>query len=174
MLPRDLQFELKPRRSLRWLRPAVAAACLLVAGVSALLLVPRQRELDRLRDELVRATQLLAAAQQPVPASAPVPAWQAAAEQDGRLFALQLEARLLEIERCTETRATVSRIVHDETSGTTTLELRTADAGELSPMLACFNSSGDRAHPWRLSNVEAIPGTAGATAAGQRATFARR
>jgi hypothetical protein len=158
MLSPDLRFELKPRRPLPWLRPGLVLACLLIVAALLVWLVPRQRQLDHLRDELEQATQQLAASRQPVPASEPAPAWQANAEQDGRLFALQLEPRLLEVERCTGPKATVSRIVHDELSGTTTLELNITDAAELSPMLECFNTSEDKAHPWRLSNVEAAPG----------------
>ena len=174
MLPPDLQFELKPRRSLPWLKPAVGAACLLIVGFCALLLVPRQRELARLRNELELATQRLEAARQPVPASAPAPAWQATAEQDGRLFALHLESRLLEIERCTDARATVSRIVHDEVSGNTTLELNLADVADLPPMLECFRTSDERAHQWRLSHVEAMPTPSGTSSAAQRVVLKRQ
>lgn len=161
MLPPDLQFELKPRRPLPWLKPAVVATCLLVVAGALTWLGLRQRELDRLRNELEQATQQLAAANQPMPASGPAPAWQANAEQDGRLFALQLDSRLLEVERCTESRATLSRIVHDESSGTTTLELSIAGLGELSPMLECFKTSDDEAHQWRLTHVEAVPAATG-------------
>lgn len=173
MLPRDLQFELKPRRALPWLRPGLVLACLLIAAALLAWLVPRQQKLDRLREELDQATRQLAEARQPAPASGPAPAWQANADQDGRLFALQLEPRLLEIERCTGPKATVSRIVHDEPSGTTTLELSIADAAELAPMLECFNTSDDQTHRWRLSNVEATPAAPGMLAAGQRVVLKR-
>lgn len=173
MLPRDLQFELKPRRALRWLRPAAAASCLLIAAALIAWLLPRQHELDRLRGELDQTTRQLAEARMPV-ASGPALAWQANADQDRRLFALQLEPRLLEIERCTGPKATVSRISHDEMSGSTTLELSLADAAELSPMLECFNTSDDKAHRWLLSTVEALPATAGQPTTGQRATLTRR
>jgi len=173
MLPRDLQFELKPRRVLPWLRPGLVTACLLIAAALLTWLVPRQQKLDRLRGELDQATRQLAEAQQPVPASGPVPAWQVNAEQDGRLFALQLEPRLLEIERCTGPKATVSRIVHDELSRATTLELTLTDVAELSAMLECFNTSDDKTHPWRLSNVEATPGAPGTPSAGQRVILKR-
>jgi hypothetical protein len=173
MLPRDLQFDLKPRQPLPWLKPAVVGACLIVAGALLAWLVPRQRELDQLRNELEQATQQLAASRQPLPVSGPAPAWQANAEQDGRLFALQLEPRLLEIERCTGTKATVSRIVHDELTGTTTLELSLVEATELSSMLECFNTSGDKTHAWRLSYVEATSTAPGVPASGQRVILKR-
>lgn len=173
MLPRDLQFELKPRRALPWLRPGLVVACLLAAAALLAWLVPRQQKLDRLRGELDQATRQLADARQPAPASGPVPAWQANADQDGRLFALELEPRLLEVERCTGPKATVLRIVHDELSGTTTLELSLADVAELSSMLECFNTSDDKTHPWRLSNVEATPAAVGPPAAGQRVILKR-
>jgi len=174
MLPRDLQFELTPRRTLPWLKPAVAVFCLLIAAALIAWLLPRQREIDRLRGDLERVTQQLAQARMPAPVSGPALAWQANADQDGRLFALQLEPRLLEIERCTGPKATVSRISHDETSGTTTLELSLADAAALSPMLECFNTSDDKAHRWLLSTVEALPVTAGQPTTGQRVTLMRR
>jgi hypothetical protein len=173
MLPRDLQFELKPRRPLPWLKPGLVVASMLIAAALLAWLVPRQQRLDRLRDELDQANRQLAELRQPVPASGPTPAWQANADQDGRLFALQLEPRLLEIERCTGPKATVARIVHDELSGTTTLELSLVDAAELSTMLECFNTSDDKTHPWRLSNVEATPGAPGTPAAGQRVILKR-
>lgn len=161
MLPRDLQFELKPRRALPWLKSAVVAACLLVAGALLVWLVPRQRELERLRNELDQVSRQSAATRQPMQASGPVPAWQTNAEQDGKLFALTADARLLEIEHCTGPKATVSRIQHDETSDTTTLELSLTDVAELSSMLECFETSNDKAHPWRLSSVEAMPTATG-------------
>ena len=161
MLPRELQFELKPRRPLPWLKPAVTVSCLLIAAALIAWLLPRQRELDRLRGELDHTTRQLTEARMPATASGSAPAWLANAEQDGRLFALQLDARLLEIERCTESRATVSRVVHDELSGTTTLELSIAGAGDLAPMLECFRTSDDKVHPWRLTHVEAMPAAPG-------------
>lgn len=174
MLPRELQFELKPRRPLPWLRAALLLACLLVCAALVAWLVPRQQKLDRLREELDLATRQLAESQRPAPASGPAPAWQANAEQDGRLFALQLEPRLLEIERCTGPKATVSRIVHDEQAAVTTLDLVIADSAELSSMLECLNTSDDKAHPWRLSHVEAMPAAAqGSPGATQRVRLKR-
>lgn len=173
MLPHDLQFELKPRRAVPWLKPGVLGICVLVAAALLAWLVPRQQKLDRLRDELDEATRALTEMRQPAPASGPAPAWQANADQDGKLFALQLEPRLLEIERCTGPKATVTRIVHDELSGTTTLELSLLEAAELSSMLECFNTSGDKTHAWRLSNVEATPSAPGTPAAGQRVILKR-
>lgn len=173
MLPRDLQFELKPRRAVPWLKPAVASACLLLSGALLMWLLPRQRELDRMRGELDQATRHLTEIRQPVPAAGPAPVWQASADQDGRLFALQLEPRLLEVERCTGPKTTVSRIAHDEQSGTTTLELILADTAELASMFECFNTADDKAHPWRLANVEATPSVPNAPATAQRVTLKR-
>ena len=152
MLPRDLQFELKPRRALPWLKPVVAVTCLLLAGVLLTWLVPRH-ELDRLRDELDQLSRQSLAARQPAPASGPAPAWQTNAEQDGKLFALTADARLLEVERCTDSTIRVRRLQLDEATGDTSVEIEAEGRTRLDALVECL--TGPQAtRRWRIASVE--------------------
>jgi hypothetical protein len=127
---------------------------------------PRHAEMARLHADIEAA-----AAQAPPAASAPARAtpWQAAADQDGALFELPLEPRLLEIERCTDGKTVVTRIVHDATARTTSLELTTADSDAVRGLLECLNQSVQGKPAWRLLSVEAqAAGSANGTTVGQR------
>lgn len=153
MLPRELQFELKPRRELPWLKPAMVATCLLLAATPLMWLVPRQRELDRLRDELDQVSRQSAASRQPAPASGPAPAWQTTAEQDGKLFALTADARLLEIERCTDSTIRVRRLQLDEATGDASVDIDVDGRSRLDALVECL--TGPQAtRRWRIASVE--------------------
>lgn len=174
MLPTPLQFEFKPRRDLPRLKLAVVGLVLLLAAGALAWLVPRQLELNRLQVAASEAAANVVAQPRSPSASAPPQPWHEMAGQDGKLFALTLESRLLEIERCTEAKATATRIAHDEQTGVTTLDLTVATADDLSGLVGCLNTGAGSDHRWRLMTVEALPqATAGAVAPGQRAVLKR-
>lgn len=154
MPPAPLQFELLPRRRKPWLRPLSVGLLVFAGGVAAIWLWPRQLRLAELQTQL-DAMQ----ASTSMPANAPAPrapaAWMAAAEQEQALFALPLEPRLLEIERCTEGLGVVTRIVHDGSSGATTVELNLPDPARIPALLECFNTGAEPGGlHWRLAGTE--------------------
>jgi len=174
MLPTPLQFEFKPRRDLPGLRLAVVGLVLLLAAGALAWLVPRQLELNRLQAATSEAAANAVVQPGSPSASAPPQPWHERADQDGKLFALTLESRLLEIERCTGDKMTVTRIAHDEQAGSTTLDLAVVTADDLSGLVGCLNTDVGSDHRWRLSTVEALPqAIAGAPAPGQRAVLRR-
>lgn len=158
MLPPALRFELRPRRPRPWLRVVLAGLCVLVAGVMAFGWWQRQREIERLERETSESqAQLASRAPAPVASQSP-PAWAAAAKQDGRLFELEADARLLEIERCTADRATVTRLVHDAVAGVTQVDATLQAGDALAPLLECLNVGISGAQRWRLAGVSAVSG----------------
>jgi hypothetical protein len=155
MLPTALRFDLRPRATRRGLRLLLLALVAGVAAGAAIWLVPRQAELGRLR---LASVELVAAAKGgPAASSASLrpAAWEAAADKDGGLFALPAEPRLLEIERCTDARSIVTRIVHDAAERATSLELSVTEPDALRELLGCLNESYESPHFWRLLSVEA-------------------
>jgi hypothetical protein len=172
MPPPPLQFEFTPRRAAPWLLVALVGLCVAIVAVALAWLWPRQQELNRLREEARR----VAAEAVPMPAGAasrPMP-WQESAEQEGRLFALSLESRLLEIERCTDAKSQVSRVAHDELAASTTLEVTVATPDDLSALLNCLNTGADANHRWRLMGVETAQSTSTTPLAGARKAVIRR
>lgn len=173
MLPTPLQFEFKPRRDLPGLRLAVVGLVLLLTAGALAWLVPRQLELNRLQAAASEAAANAAVQPRSPSASAPQ-TWHEMADQDGKLFALTLESRLLEIERCTGDKTTVTRIAHDEQAGRTTLDLTVATADDLSGLVGCLNTGVGSDHRWRLATVEALPpAAAGVATPSQRAVLKR-
>lgn len=174
MPPPSLQLEFLPRRRRPWVSVAVTTVALLAAGAFAAWAWSQQMALGQLQRQ-VDAAQGPAAPG--LSRSAPQPAmpWQTAAQQDQRLFSLPLEARLLEIERCTDDRTVATRLVHDANADATQLELKVSDAARLPELVECLNTSDERGHPWRLVTVEAV-GTAlpgGGPVAQQRVVLKR-
>lgn len=173
MPPPPLRFDLLPRRRRPWLKAALAVVCLSMAAAIAGMLLPRQTELERLRRETqqARSASERPAAVQVSTASAP---WQAAADQDGRLFALTAEPRLLEIERCADDKVLVTRLVHDESVPLSTLELSVGASEQVSSLVACLNTGGDAMHHWRLTGVEAQPTPVGGSVTPAQRVVLRR
>jgi len=155
MPPPPLRFDLLPRRPRRGLKPALFGLVVAAMAAVAVWLQPRQAELADLRDAIDQARAQQQAAHSPASPTVPPAAWQAAAAQDGRLFALALEPRLLEIERCADDKVLVTRFVHYESVPLSTLELRVGDADAVSSLVSCLNAGGDVGHRWRLTGVEA-------------------
>lgn len=174
MPPPPLQFDFLPRRRRRGSKAALLGLLLVAVAAVAAWLQPRQAELAKLHQAVDQARpQQQPAAPTSTPAAQPA-AWKAAAEQDGRLFALALEPRLLEIERCTDARATVTRIAHDEAAGATSVELATTASDGVVELVGCLNTGAEHGHAWRLVGVEAQvanPATVGP--GGQRVTVRR-
>ena len=164
-MPPSLQFDLRPRVARSTLRIALAALMVGAAVALVLWFAPRQAELARLRAATQAAAVPTALA---VSAPARLTPWQAAADQDEALFSLPLEPRLLEIERCTDAKTVVTRIVHDASARSTSPELSTPEPEAVRALLECLNQSVQGQPVWRLLSVEAqLSGPAGA-AAGQR------
>jgi hypothetical protein len=166
MLP-PLQFDLRPRAGRPVLRIALVAIVVVGVAAAVLWLRPQHAELTQLR----AATDAAAGQAAPTAPSAPgrPSSWQAAADQDGALFDLPLEPRLLEIERCTDAKTVVTRIVHDATAHSTSLELITAEPDAVRALLECLNQSVQTQQTWRLISVEAqAAGPAAGAMAGQR------
>jgi hypothetical protein len=170
MLPPALQFELRPRRPGPWLRVLLVGLCVGLAVVVALVWWQRQGEVERLERAAHAIQAQVTASSAAPPASQPPAAWMAAAQQDGRLFALEADARLLEIERCTAERATVTRLVHDAAAGVTQVEATLQTGDVLAPLLECLNAGVTGPRRWRLINVAASPvgGAPGALGASLR------
>jgi len=176
MPPPPLRFDLLPRHPRRGLKPALVGLIVAAMAAVAVWLQPRQAELADLRDAIDQARAQQQAAHSPASPTVPPAAWQTAAAQDGRLFALALEPRLLEIERCADARATVTRIVHDELVGVTSIELALTSADDVAELVSCLNTGADSARRWRLVGVETQIADAVAPAAdqrGQRVTLRR-
>jgi hypothetical protein len=153
MLPPALQFELRPRRRRIWLRVALAAACVAMAATVAMCWSTRQAKVDQLEELTSRVLEDTSKVSSEAPPVAPEGAWVAAAAQDGKLFALTADARLLEIERCTAERVTVSRIVHDEAAGTTAVEAMAESADAVTALIECLNAGAVGKHRWRIASV---------------------
>lgn len=153
MLPPALRFDLLPRCQRRWLRPVLAATVAALVAVAGAALWPRQAELERLSEAAQRARAEVTASQ-PVPHSAVPAPWGAAAEQDGRLLALTVDARLLEIERCTDARMTVAHIAHNEAANTTSIVLAVAATDGVAELVGCLNTGAGGGQAWRLVGVE--------------------
>ena len=151
MLPPALEFDLRPRRPRLWLRVLTASVALGPAAGSALWLASRHAELERLQAGLAQA-QMAAASAASAP-ERPAP-WMISASQDDALFALAVEPRLLEIERCTDAKAVVSRIVHDAAEQGTSLELNVVEPDAVRGLLECLNQSSEKHLVWRLLSVE--------------------
>lgn len=157
MLPPALRFELRPRRPRPWLRVLLAGLCVGLAAAVALVWWQRQGEVERLERAAHAIQAQVAASSAAPPASQPPAAWMAAAQQDGRLFALEADARLLEIERCTAERATVTRLVHDAAAGVTQVEATLQTGDVMAPLLECLNAGVTGPRRWRLASVTAAP-----------------
>lgn len=153
---RDLQFDLRPRRARRaWRLVAAAAAGLALGGLAWQATLRQAEQEERERQAAAEAAR---SAQRPAPRAA----WEAAAEEDGRLFDLTVDARLLEMERCTDDRMTVERFVHSAPDDTTSMELRVPDGRAIDELLQCLHADGSERPAWRLVSVEA----AGASSTG--------
>jgi hypothetical protein len=154
MLPPALRVDLRPRRSRLGLRLLAIAALAVAGAAAALCLTARQSELDRLA---LSATQVREAAARLAPpaasASRPAP-WQAGAEQNAALFALPADPRLLEIEHCTDAKTVVTRIVHDASASSTSLELDVFEPKAVRSLLECLNQPDTGQPVWRLLSVE--------------------
>jgi len=174
MPPPPLRFDLLPRRPRRGLKPALFGLVVAAMAAVAVWLQPRQAELADLRDAINQARVQQQAALSSASPTVPPAAWQTAAVQDGRLFALALEPRLLEIERCADARATVTRIVHDELAGIASIELVTAAADDVAELVSCLNTGDHGAHRWRLTGVEAQQSPAAGTANAPQRVVLRR
>lgn len=173
MVPPPLQYEFLPRRRLPWLRPALAAAVTLCVALVAAWWWSQEQDLSLLRRQADAARMAGA-----LPASASDRAgqasWQVTAQQDQSLFDLPLDARLLEIERCTNPNTIVTRFAHDAATGSTTVELLVNDTTLVTQLLGCLNVSDDSDHPWHLSAVEfVVLNTAGAVGPQQRVILIR-
>lgn len=154
MLPRELQFELKPRRASLGLRLALAGMCLAFTAVALAWLVPQQLEVRRLQQAVRDAQSAAQNVGQAVPARSPAPApWQVTADQDGKLFALTADARLLEVERCTDSTIAVRRLQFDEATGDATVEVEADGRSRLDALMDCLTGP-QASRRWRMASVE--------------------
>lgn len=156
MPPPPLQLEFLPRRRRTWLLPVLVAFLALALGSAVAWLWPRQVEIRRLEQELVRAQ-----ATEPNATSRPLPpsAWEAAARQDGQLFNLTTDARLLEIERCTSDAMQVQHLHFDEATQAASVDLLVPDSKELAGLMECLMSGESSAQAdkrWTVSSVESV------------------
>ena len=168
MLPPALRFDLRPRRSRLGLRLLAIAALAVAGAAAALCLTARQSELDRLALSTTQVREAAARLAPPAASASPPATWQAGAQQDAGLFALPADPRLLEIERCTDAKTVVTRIVHDAAAPGTSLELSVSDPQAVRGLLECLNQSDPREPKWRLLSVEAAAPTLSAPPTPQR------
>lgn len=156
MPPPSLQLELLPRRRRLWLRPMLVAIVTAEVALAIAWLWPRQAEIRRLEQELVRAQ-----ATEPNATSRPLPpsAWEAAARQDGQLFNLTTDARFLEIERCTNDAMQVQHLHFDEATLAASVDLLVPDSKELAGLMECLmsgESSAQAGKRWAVASVESV------------------
>jgi hypothetical protein len=132
-------------------------------------LQPRHAALERLHLKVAEA-ELAVARAAPVASVPERPSqWQAATGQDGALFALPVGPRLLEIERCTDAKTLVIRILHNAAEGSTSLELNVVEPDAVRGLVECLNQAVHEAPVWRLLSVETRAGMSdGVSSAGQR------
>lgn len=156
MLPAALRFELRPRRSRPLLRLALAVVCISSTAAVLFFVWQGQREIELLEQAVERARAQTPSASS-VPASPqPTAAWLAESKRDERLFKLEVNDRLLEIERCTEHHGSVTRLAHDAAEGRTQMDVTLVSGEALAPMMECLNA-GDGAHRWRLVSMSSAP-----------------
>lgn len=153
MPPPVLRFDLRPRRSRHGVRVLAVTVLAGASAPAALWLAARQSELDRLGSATAQAREAAGRFAPQTTASSRAAPWQAGAEQDSALFVLPADPRLLEIERCTDARTVVTRIVHEAVSSTS-VELSVDQPQAVRGLLECLNQSVQDQPMWRLITVE--------------------
>lgn len=157
MLPAALRFELRPRRSRPLLRLALAAVGIASTAAFVFFVWQGQREIEQLEQAVERARAQTPSASSVPALPQPAAAWVAESKRDERLFKLEVNDRLLEIERCTEHHGSVTRLAHDAAEGWTQMDVALVASEALASMTECLNAGVGGVRRWRVVSITSAP-----------------
>lgn len=146
-----LDVDLRPRRPLRWLRPLtvglLAVAALVAAGALA------ERELVLRASEAALLESEAASAIAMAGASSPSSVDPAAVAGERLVLAMELNTRLLAVERCATDAVRAESFRHDSQAARSELTIQAASVVAMDEFRECLNA-GDGSEQWSALAIE--------------------